>query len=118
MPYATAADLEPHVGHELSVAEADRATAILELVSTAVDAYVRVPIDPDAIPSAVRAVTLSASIRRFLNPGGVTQEAVGSYSASHPGAGELLTAHELRVLDTVRRAARYGSVRTPADLDG
>ena len=118
MPYATAADIEPHIGHELSVAEGDRVTAIIELVSTAVDAYVRVPVDPDAIPPAVRAVTIAATIRRAMNPGGVTQEAVGSYSASHPGAGEILTAHEMRVLDTVRRSARYGSVRTPPDLAG
>ncbi len=111
--YVNASDIEALVGRTFTDAETAQAEAVIGLVSTAADAIVG-NIDPEAVPAAVTAVVLSASLRRLLNPGGVMQEAVGGYSASHPDAGRLLTDSEIAIL---RRAARrIGTIHTPSAI--
>jgi hypothetical protein len=111
--YATSADIAALVGRELSSDEETRAEACISLASLAADAVVP-GVDQDDVPAAVTAVVLSAALRRYLNPGGATQEGVGGYNASHPNAGQLLTDSEIAVL---RRAARrIGTIRTPSAI--
>lgn len=111
MSYATTDDISALVGRDLTESEETRAEACLSLVSLAADAHVP-GIDPDAVPAAVRAVVISAALRRFMNPGGVVSEGVGGYTATHPQAGQLLTDSEVGVLKRAR--AGLGTMRTPS----
>lgn len=131
-PLAPVSALEIRLGlmpGTLADADLARAGAALDDVSALVRAEAGSPlVESDGItidaPDAVVAITLSVSLRVYLNPDGLQGYSVEGYSEQRPqgGIGPVLTDDERAAITTAMRTAAgggagyltIGSVRTPS----
>jgi len=106
--YATVGDVAVRLG----VAEGDLNTpqvqAMLDDITALVDAYTGLDFSTlPEVPTGIRWVVASRTIRALNNPDGVRQEQIGSYSYSlaTPDGGSAWTAEERRILDSYGNTA-------------
>lgn len=104
---ATLADLEGWLGSPVG-ADAARAEAVLDAVSSLVRSEAGRTWEGEAVPDDVATVTLTAAARVFRNPDGYSAERVGSYSYQFSGGadGLSLTREERAIVARYRTTPR------------
>lgn len=115
MAHATKAELGTFLGRTLSTSEEGKADVVLDVVSEAIDGYVRTR---TVTASTLKNVALLAGRRLFETPDGVRQEILGDWQASYAPS-TLLSADEKGLLDNASGGTarpRHSSPRTPSDL--
>lgn len=97
---------------DLTEINGERADFLLQQTLTLAAAIV------SPVPDTAKPIILAAAARSYVNPQGVTQETVGSYSVQRPATGLYFTRAEQALLK--RLAGRGGAFTvdpTPFDVD-
>lgn len=94
-----------------SSGDSDRGDALIAQAETLAASVV------SPLPSGAETVVLSAAMRAYANPQGVTTETLGPYSVSRPMAGVYLTKTERATLRRMSGGGGAFSIDPLADYD-
>lgn len=111
MSIATVDQLAARVPGGIAAADEDRAQAVLDDVSTLINAEAEGAWDSDTPPDVVVTICLAASRRAWVNPDGKVSETIGGYSYRVPDAtatGVFLTDDEKRMIRKAAGVAEAG----------